>query len=143
MLTPRTQMGEYHATASRDAAYARGDATLRREAERLGLGYRESGGAARRPRFGGGGGTRRGGDPRGLDADVDADGGVKEDDRRGGAEGDEVRRERRRREREAMEKADEEAEAEALAHSPLRAKARKAAREISQMYLARSAGVGG
>ena len=147
-------MEEYYATADKHATYAREDSVLRREAENLGMGYRErkdfskglrEGGVERRPRFGGRGTTWRGGDPRGLDGDS-----VLEDDDECGDQSSpegiaqsEARRRRRRREREEREKAEEEEE---LANSPLRAKARKAAREISQMYLVgmgrRSAGAG-
>ena len=148
------QMNEYYGTADRNAVYARRDATLRQEAERLGMGYDEpeqegeehSEGAARDngqvrwPRFGGkSGGTWRD-DPKGMDGGgtvfEDED---DEDERRD--EGIRQRGEQQQRaEAEEREKKEEEVE---LARSPLRAKAKQAAREMSQIYLLRmGAGTG-
>lgn len=142
-------MEEYYATADRNATYARGDATLRREAEKLGMGYREpdvfsrkghESGLKRWPRFGGRDATWKGGDPRGLDGGENTivGGGDEEEEEDGGGgqsgspEGKSRRSEarRRRRERGERERAEEEEE---LVNSPLRAKARKAARDISEM----------
>ena len=65
-------MARYYAAADLDAAYARGDAGVRREAARVGMAYAEEGVKRARGRGGGGGG----GDPRGLDRDsVGVDGG--------------------------------------------------------------------
>lgn len=140
-------MDEYYATADRNAMYVRGDAALRREAERLGMGY---GGEGRWPRFGGAGaenmkgnaGAWRDGDPRGLDERVGA---FEDEDE--GADG-ELRQEPRWRQQQGGEeernKREKEEEEEELARSPLRAKARKAAQEISQVYLLRMGrGAGG
>lgn len=148
-LTLLWQMDEYYATADRNAMYVRGDATLRREAERLGMGY---GGKGRWPRFGGAGaenmkgnaGAWRDGDPRGLDGHV----GVFEDEGEGEGTDGELRQEPRWQQQQGGEeernKREKEEEEEELARSPLRAKARKAAQEISQVYLLRMGrGAGG